>query len=437
MLLNYSKKFGVSLGSYSFQFYIDRPEEQQRLYKKILKVLIFAQIFGGAGIGAGITVGALLSQDMLGSNSAAGIPVAMFTFGSAIAAYGIGRFSQKYGRRNGLASGFLLGGLGGIGIILAAVFHHIPLLFLALFIYGAGMAANLQARFAGTDLAQPHQKGKAASLALVSTTFGAVLGPNLVGPMGKFAESVGIPTLAGPFIMSSIAFTVAGLIIFIWLRPDPLFVAKAIQQARNEANTTASLKIAEYENKKGIALGITVMVVAQLVMTGIMTMTPIHMGHHGHSLGQVGVVIGFHIGAMYFISPLTGILLDRFGRVRMVWVASFTLVLAGVVAAFAPGHSIGWLLVALILLGMGWNLGLLTGTAIVVDATTPSKSAKTQGSADVLVALSGAAGGGLSGLVVANASYQYLSLIGGVFALLLIPIILITSKRNKQTEEEI
>lgn len=418
-----------------FQLYIDRPEEQQRLYKKILKILMIAQIFGGAGLGAGITVGALLAQDMLGSNSAAGVPVALFTFGSAVAAYLIGRFSQQFGRRKGLAGGFLLGGLGGIGIILAAVLHHIPLLFISLFIYGAGMAANLQARFAGTDLAQPHQKGKAASFALVSTTFGAVLGPNLVGPMGQFAESFGIPTLAGPFIMSSIAFIMAGFIIFVWLRPDPLFVADAIRRARKQKDATSSFATSEHENKKGIAIGITVMVVAQLVMTAIMTMTPIHMGHHGHDLGQVGMVIGLHIGAMYFISPLTGILLDRFGREVMVWMASATLVLAGLIAAFAPGHLIGWILFALILLGLGWNFGLLTGTAMVVDATAPSKSAKTQGSADVLVALSGAAGGGLSGMVVASASYQYLSIIGGFLALLLIPLILLTSKCNKHLEE--
>lgn len=91
------------------------------------------------------------------------------------------------------------------------------------------------------------------------------------------------------------------------------------------------------------------MVVAQLVMTAIMTMTPIHMGHFGHELSKVGIVIGFHIGAMYFISPLTGFLLDRFSRRSMVWLASAILVIAGTIAASAPGHSLSWILIALIL----------------------------------------------------------------------------------------
>lgn len=373
---------------------------------------------------------------MLGSNNAAGIPVALFTFGSAIAALLIGRSSQRYGRRFGLAGGFIIGGLGGLGIIIAALGQHIPLLFVSLFIYGAGMASNLQARYAGTDLAKDDQKATAASLALVSTTVGAVLGPNLVSPMGTFAESIGVPILAGPFIMSSLAFLVAGLIVLIFLRPDPLLVANAIRASiEKDWHYNGKERKQMRGNKKGIVIGIVVMVVAQLIMTAIMTMTPVHMGHHGHELSQVGLVIGLHIGAMYFVSPLTGLMLDRLGRIFMVYVASATLIMAGVVAAFAPEHSLIWMIVALVLLGLGWNFGLLTGTAIIVDVSEPSKSAKIQGSADVLVALSGAAGGGLSGIMVASTSYQLLSIVGALLALSLIPLIILSLKSKTSLED--
>ena len=82
------------------------------------------------------------------------------------------------------------------------------------------------------------------------------------------------------------------------------------------------------------------------------------------------------------------------------------------------------LIIALALLGLGWNFGLISGTAILVDATTPSTRAKTQGSVDVLIALSGALGGGLSGMVVVHSSYATLSIAGAVLALLLIPFVL-------------
>lgn len=170
--------------------YVDSPDMQRQLYKRSLLIVVISQIFGGAGLAAGVTVGALLAQDMLGIEGFAGVPTALFTLGSAMAALLIGRLSQRSGRRLGLAVGFLAGGIGAIGVVLAAVSHSIVLLFASLFIYGAGTATNLQARYAGTDLAKPTQRETAVSIAMVSTTFGAVAGPDLVGVMGRFATSL-------------------------------------------------------------------------------------------------------------------------------------------------------------------------------------------------------------------------------------------------------
>src|SRR5699024_7301484 len=147
---------------------------------------------------------------MLGTNAFAGLPAALFTLGSAGAALTVGRLSNRFGRRIGLATGFLTGGIGAIGVVLAALINSVFLLFISLLIYGSGTATNLQARYAGTDLATNQQRGTAVSIAMFSTTFGAVAGPNLVEIMGDFALSIGVPELAGPFILSAIAFIIAG-----------------------------------------------------------------------------------------------------------------------------------------------------------------------------------------------------------------------------------
>ncbi|MDE2582970.1 MAG: hypothetical protein KGL52_15155, partial [Rhodospirillales bacterium] len=84
-----------------------------------------------------------------------------------------------------------------------AAIGSVPLLFVALLVYGAGTATNLQARYAGSDLAAPSARGTAVSVALVSTTVGAVAGPNLVAPMGSVAVALGIPALAGPFLLAA------------------------------------------------------------------------------------------------------------------------------------------------------------------------------------------------------------------------------------------
>ncbi|WP_166139569.1 MFS transporter [Nocardioides ochotonae] len=402
-------------------------EEQRRLYRRTLTVVVISQVFGGAGLAAGVTVGGLLAQDLVGGESVAGLPAALFTLGSALAAFTVGRVSQRSGRRLGLAGGFLVGAVGAAFIVLAAVLENLPLFFVALFVYGGGTATNLQARYAGTDLAPAQSRGTAVSIAMVSTTFGAVAGPNLVDPLGDLARALGVPALTGPFLLAAVAYGLAGLVLLVFLRPDPLLTARRIADERSRAalaaggeGSDAALEPAA-GSSRGVAVGATIMVLTQVSMVAIMTMTPVHMRHHDHSLGDVGFVIGLHVGAMFLPSLVTGPLVDRIGRVPMAAASGVTLLAAGVLAALAPGDSMPLIAAALVLLGLGWNFGLIAGTALIVDATTLETRAKTQGAVDVLIALSGAGGGALSGMVVGVSSFATLALGGGLLALLLVP----------------
>lgn len=422
--------------SFEMEEYVHSTEAQQALYKRSLVVVVMSQIFGGAGLAAGITVGALLAQDMIGSEGSAGLPAALFTLGSALAAFIVGRVSQRHGRRFGLSMGFIAGGIGAIGVVIAATMGNIYLLFLALFVYGAGTSTNLQARYAGTDLANEKQRATAISIAMVSTTFGAVAGPNLVTPMGKFAMNFGLPALSGPFILAAAAYLAAGFIFLIYLRPDPFLVAQAIdmeeeKQASRFVNDVAEV-VKTTVNRTGILVGGLVLVLSHMIMVAIMTMTPIHMQQHGAGLSAIGIVIGLHIAAMYLPSLVTGILVDKIGRPIMVIASAVTLAISGVMAAFAPGDSMFWLIFALVLLGLGWNFGLISGTAIVIDSTDMKTRAKTQGSVDVWVALAGTVGGLLSGIIVANSSFAMLGLIGTYLALLLIPLMIWVRMKKKR-----
>lgn len=401
--------------------------EVQRIQRRTLTVVVISQVLGGAGLAAGITVGALIAAEMLGSDGLAGVPAALFTLGSALAAFLVGRYTQSRGRRLGLGLGFAAGGVGAVGVIFAAVLGSVPLLFVALFVYGAGTATNLQARYAGTDLARPDRRARAVSVAMVSTTLGAVAGPNLVEPLGSLAEAIGIPRLAGPFMLAAVAYLAAGIALLVMLRPDPFLLAKSLAaEAAARAAAPHDVQAPKAVARVGVGafVGAIVMVLTQISMVVIMTMTPVHMRAHDHELGAVGLVIGLHIGAMYLPSPLTGLLVDRFGRTPMAIAAGVTLLAAGLVGAAAPGDSLGLLIIALILLGVGWNFGLIAGTALVVDATVPENRPKVQGTIDVFIALGGAAGGALSGVLMAATSYVWLSIWGGLLALLLVPVLL-------------
>ncbi|GAY12945.1 MFS transporter [Pseudonocardia sp. N23] len=396
--------------------------------RRILRVLVAAQVLSGAGLAAGITVGALLAQDMLNTTGWAGLPTAMFTIGSAAAAAGVGRLSDRLGRRAGLAAGYAVGAVGCAGVVVAAVLGNVPLLFVAFLVYGAGTATNLQARYAGADLADPARRGRAVSVVLVSTTLGGVLGPNLVSPMGALAQAWGIPRLAGPFLLAGVAYAVAAVVLWALLRPDPLLLAR--QRATGPAAAGATPDpAADGGSSTGVVLGASIMVLTQLVMVAIMTMTPIHMAAHGRGLGAAGLVIAIHVAAMFLPSPISGLLVDRFGRVVVAVASGMTLLVAGVLAALAPGDSLVLLAVALALLGLGWNLGLVSGTAIITDSVPLARRATTQGTVDVGIAVSGAGAGLASGLVVAAAGFPTLALAGGACALAIIPIVALTGRR--------
>lgn len=406
-------------------------DERRRVQRRSLKIVVISQVLGGAGLAAGVTVGALLAEDMLDSEGLAGLPVGLFTLGSALAAFLVGRVTQRHGRRVGLGYGFAAGGIGAVGVVVAATTGSIWMLFASLFVYGAGTATNLQTRYAGTDLALPGQRGTAVSIAMVSTTLGAVAGPNLVDPLGSMAAYLGIPELAGPFMLAALAYLAAGATLVFFLVPDPFLLA---QQAHARETQEHGSCQSEPRINVGVYVGGTVMVLTQIVMVATMTMTPVHMRAHQHDLADVGVVIGVHIGAMYLPSLLTGVLVDKIGRVPMALASAGTLLAAGAVGALAPGESFILVMVALALLGLGWNFGLIAGTALVVDATDPQTRPRVQGTLDVLIALGGAGGGAMSGMVVAASNFATLSFGTGILAMFLVPVVIWATRTRRQAQ---
>jgi MFS family permease len=404
---------------------LKEPPEQRRT----LLVLLLAQILSGAGLAAGITVGALLAEEMLGSSRFSGLPTVFFTIGSAAAAVGVGSVSQRLGRRVGLSAGYLTGALGSLGVVAAAILGNVVLLFASLLVYGAGVSTNLQARYAGADLAAPSRRGRAVSIVLVATAVGAIIGPNLVPVTGTLAARFGIPALAGPFMLGAVAYASAGIVLWLLLRPDPLLLARSIAAAGpppGEATTEPSITTAASEPPSGsswaLAAGAGIMILTQLIMVAIMTMTPIHIEHHGHGLAITGVVVSAHVAGMFLPSPFSGWLVDRFGYLMIAVAAGVILLAAGLLAAWAPVDSVATLLLALVLLGLGWNLGLVSGTTLVTDAVPLATRARTQGVVDFGIALAGAGAGLSSGLIVTATSYATLTLAGGILALLIIPI---------------
>ncbi|MGW0032840.1 MFS transporter [Streptomyces sp. NPDC003314] len=377
-----------------------------------------SQTLGGAGMAAGITVGALLAQDLLGSTGLAGLPAALYTAGAAFGAVGLGRVSRRFGRGPGLALGNGIAALGSAGVVTGATARWPVLLLAALFVYGAGTVTGLLARYAGADLAPPERRGRAAGTVLFAMTLGAVVGPNLIGPTGDLADAWGLPRLTGPFLLAAVAYTAAALVLVVWLRPDPL------PPTRGSGAAPAG------RPAPGVVTGATVMITAQLVMIAVMTMTPVHMADHGHTAQAVGLVIALHVGAMFLPSPLSGLLADRIGGRRVSTTAGTVLLGAALLAGLAPPTSVLLLACALVLLGAGWNMALLGGTAMLTDAAPAENRAAVQGLADVGMSVAGATGGMASGLVMGGTGYPVLAVAAGALALAVLPAVAMSGSRS-------
>ena len=328
--------------------------ERQQIYRRTLTVVVIGQTFGGAGLAAGLTVGVLIAEEMLGTEALSGLAVGVLTLGAALTAHLVGQVTQKFGRRLALGFGFGTGGVGALGVIAATVIDSPVLFFFSLFLYGAGTATNLQARYVGTDLAPKERKATAVSIAMVATTLGAVAGPNLVEPLGHLATHLGLDPLASPFLLAAAAYLAAGIFLLAMLRPDPFLLAREIALA--DASSSPSSPTPESPsvgNPRLVTFGALVMIISQIVMVAIMTMTPIHMHH---TMGAVGLIIGLHIAGMWLPSLVTGMLVDRVGPRLTAIFSGVVLLVSRLIAALAPSDNVAGLILALVLLGVGWNL---------------------------------------------------------------------------------
>jgi MFS family permease len=382
-----------------------------------LRVLVVTQLLGGVGLAAGVAVGALLAGDLLDGDALTGLPAAAATAGGAVAAVPISRLMARSGRRPGLAAGYLAGAAGAVVVVASAQVGSFGLLVTGMALFGAGNTASLLARYAAADLAEPARRGRALSTVLFATTFGAVAGPNLVEPAGALARVMSLPELAGPFLLSVAAYGLAAAVVSVLLRPDPLLAARAVAPPQPPPPVGASTGSAWGQVLQGPALaGLAAMVGAQFVMVAMMTMTPVHMLEHDHTLAVIGFVISAHIAGMYIFSPLGGLLCDRLGAPATVRLGAGTLLAAGLCGAVARPASVAVLTAALFLLGLGWSLSLVGGSTLLTAAVPLPQRARAQGNADLLVGLAGASGGLGSGLVLALGGFTVLGLLTAAVA---------------------
>ncbi|WP_081416643.1 MFS transporter [Arthrobacter castelli] len=439
-----------------------------RLQRRVVKVLFTGQILGGIGLGATLSLGALLAAEISGSNAWSGMAATMSTLGAALSAVPLARLARAKGRRISLSTGALVAAAGALLAITAAALSVFALLLAGILMLGVGAAVNFQSRFAATDLADDRSRARSLAVVVWSTTIGAVLGPNLFEPGEVVGAFLGLPPLTGAFTFSVAAQIGAALIFVVGLRPDPLLTALERDRVESQpvpspaatpppsgtaddgpvgtagpaappapsAPAAPSAPSGPSKRSGGLAVlranpgaryAVAVVALSHATMVSVMSMTPVHLYEHGATLSIVGFTISLHIAGMYALSPIFGWLADRYGRTPVI-VSGQIVLLAALAAAYLGAGNTVLVGVSLILLGLGWSASIVSGSALVAESVAVPERPAVQGVSDMSMNLAGALGGALAGPTLVALGYGGL----GLAAMVLVAVVLVwTAARNR------
>ena len=373
--------------------------------------LFAVSALGSTGYIAAVTAGTLAAAEIAGSAAPGGLPTATSTLGTAAAAVLLSFLMLRVGRRPGMLLGIVVG-IGGAAIAFGGVVGaSLPLLLAGSALAGFANGAGQLGRYVAADLVPAEQRAGTIATVVWGSTIGAVSGPNLVAPAGMLAESVGLPPLAGTYLLALVFAGMAWAILFIFLRPEPYDLADPSALAAHPERTGPS-SLGTLLRMPSVMVALVTLAAGQVVMVLIMTMTPLHLTDHGHGLPTVGVVLSAHTFGMFALSPITGRLVARFGSPRIIGAGLATLAVAALIAAGAPPDGGAILTLALFLLGYRWNLGFVAGSSMLTSGLTLSERTRVQGVVDSLIWTSAAVASLSSGLIVAWAGYTTLGLLG-------------------------
>jgi len=357
----------------------------------------------------------LVAADTLGATWS-GAPNTAAVLGTAAGTLTLAGFMARRGRRAGLLLGYGIAVSGALIATAAVLTGSLILLVVALLLLGIGNGGAQLARYAAAELYPLERRGFGLSSVVWAGTIGAVLGPTVITPAAAVGSALGLPPFAGVFVFVTLV-AIGATVVTTMMPTTKARNQESHSGIRGLSQTFRSLRLPK------VKIALAAMVAAQLIMVAVMTMAPLHLHMHGQSLRRVGVVLSVHTLGMFVLSPLSGWFTDRFGATRVICGSLATLVVATLLVIVAPAPSGHLLTVALFMLGYGWNLAIVGGSALLSVDIHGSDGTRLQGLIDSLVWSSSAIATLASGALFAAGGYMLLASVSGT--LILVPAIML------------
>src|SRR6266436_7922015 len=281
----------------------------------LMATLFVAQVCGSTGHSIGMAIGSILAASITGTNTWSGLPVAVGALGTALASWPLARLMARSGRRPGLALGYGLAIVGALLGMAGVAVRSFPLMLAGMALFGIASTSNLLARYAAADVSTGAQRGRAMGLIVWGSTVGSMIGPNLMGPALRLGALLGVESTASAFLVSVAGYALGALLIQIFLRPDPLTLARQAQEVADAGAPAVSARsLGVILNDVRVQIALATLAVSQFVMISTTSTSPLYLHDQGHTVGTIGVAVSLHLAGMYVTSPLAGWLADRFGR---------------------------------------------------------------------------------------------------------------------------
>lgn len=391
--------------------------------RRAARVLFAAVALGTTGFVASLTVAPLVGEDLSRSAALSGLPWTAGVLGTAVGSALLSQLMARRGRGPGLALGYLAAAIGAMLGIVAIANGRFVLFVFAVLLMGGGNAANHLSRYAAAELYPPERRASGLSTVVWAGAVGGVAGPALLDTSGRWAAGADLPRLAGPFAVAVVGCALACVAIVALQR-----TARGILRAQDTDDLPTGVSVLEMMRAPRVRIALVSLAAAQTVMVLIMAMTPVHIRSHGHGLGSVGLVISLHVFGMYGLAPVSGRLTDRFGAISMILAGFATLAAAAVIAAVVPAHAGTWLTIPLFLLGWGWSLAFVAGSALLTEGLAYADRARLQGATDTAVWTAAAVAGLGSGFLVGVFGYAVLCVVGAL--IVVAPVAMIAGRRR-------
>ena len=368
-----------------------------------LFLLVLCQGFFLTNNVAFVAVNGLVGLRLAPSAWLATLPITAYVAGGALFAGLVARHQRAWGRQRAFQLGLCVAMASTALCAWAALNGHFWVLVGGTLLAGYYNANAGLYRFAATELVTPPFKDKAISWVLAGGILGAVAGPNLA----RLTRNALPAEFAGAYAALAIV-ALASLATISFIRFPPLVLPTLAAPGR---------RLAEIAAQPVFIVAVVACAFGYGVMNLLMAATPIAMAMCSHPFESTTLVLEWHVLGMFVPSFFTGILIKRFGALRVMAVGLF--LEASCIAVALTGVELMRFLVALFTLGVGWNFLFIGGTSLFTQAYRPEEKTKAQATMDTVIFSTMTITSFSSGALVTTQGWTWLNL-GSIAPVLMI-----------------